>query len=50
MAGSSIDSNKYLNVPRHGLNGDLGFSAQNRKESIRRVGHASKVFNEFFDD
>jgi bifunctional enzyme CysN/CysC len=28
---------------RHGLNGDLGFSAQDRKENIRRVGHAAKL-------
>ena len=28
---------------RHGLNGDLGFSPQDRKENIRRVGEVSKL-------
>jgi bifunctional enzyme CysN/CysC len=28
---------------RHGLNGDLGFSPEDRKENIRRVGHAAKL-------
>lgn len=31
---------------RHGLNGDLGFSAKDRKENIRRVGHLSRLFYE----
>jgi bifunctional enzyme CysN/CysC len=29
---------------RHGLNSDLGFSARDRKENIRRVGEAAKLF------
>lgn len=29
---------------RHGLNNDLGFSAQDREENIRRVGEVSKLF------
>ena len=29
---------------RHGLNADLGFSAEHRVENIRRVGHLSKLF------
>ena len=29
---------------RHGLNGDLGFSDDDRKENIRRIGEASKLF------
>ena len=29
---------------RHGLNGDLGFSAEDRKENIRRIGEVSKLF------
>jgi adenylyl-sulfate kinase len=29
---------------RHGLNGDLGFSAADRTENIRRVGHLSRLF------
>ncbi|NJN81356.1 MAG: sulfate adenylyltransferase subunit CysN [Caldilineaceae bacterium] len=28
---------------RHGLNGDLGFSAEDRKENIRRVGEVAKL-------
>jgi bifunctional enzyme CysN/CysC len=28
---------------RHGLNGDLGFSEQDREENIRRVGHVAKL-------
>ena len=28
---------------RHGLNGDLGFSAQDRAESVRRTGHAAAL-------
>lgn len=31
---------------RHGLNGDLGFSAKDRKENIRRVGHLARLFFE----
>lgn len=29
---------------RHGLNGDLGFSEQDRKENIRRIGNVAKLF------
>lgn len=29
---------------RHGLNKDLGFSAEDRKENIRRIGEISKLF------
>jgi len=29
---------------RHGLNGDLGFSADDRKENIRRIGEVCKLF------
>ena len=29
---------------RHGLNGDLGFSAQDRNENIRRVGEVAALF------
>ncbi|MEO5572865.1 MAG: adenylyl-sulfate kinase [Gammaproteobacteria bacterium] len=31
---------------RHGLCADLGFSAQDREENIRRVGEMAKLFNE----
>ena len=31
---------------RHGLNGDLGFSAEDRTENIRRVGEVAKLFAE----
>ena len=31
---------------RQGLNGDLGFSAADRTENIRRVGHLSRLFAE----
>lgn len=31
---------------RHGLCGDLGFSAEDRKENIRRVGEVAKLFAE----
>jgi adenylylsulfate kinase len=31
---------------RHGLNGDLGFSHEDRKENLRRVGEVSKLFIE----
>jgi bifunctional enzyme CysN/CysC len=29
---------------RHGLNGDLGFSAEDRAENVRRVGEVAKLF------
>ena len=29
---------------RHGLNGDLGFSADDRAENVRRVGHVARLF------
>jgi adenylylsulfate kinase len=29
---------------RHGLNRDLGFTAEDRKENIRRIGEAAKLF------
>jgi adenylylsulfate kinase len=31
---------------RHGLCGDLGFSAQDRQENIRRIGEMAKLFME----
>jgi len=31
---------------RHGLCGDLGFSAQDRQENIRRIGEVAKIFME----
>lgn len=31
---------------RHGLCGDLGFSTEDRKENLRRIGEASKLFLE----
>jgi bifunctional enzyme CysN/CysC len=31
---------------RHGLNGDLGFSADDRRENIRRVGEVARLFFE----
>lgn len=31
---------------RHGLSGDLGFSDEDRKENIRRIGEAAKLFLE----
>ncbi|MFC7371831.1 adenylyl-sulfate kinase [Fictibacillus iocasae] len=31
---------------RHGLNNDLGFSANDRTENIRRIGEVSKLFTE----
>lgn len=31
---------------RHGLNSDLGFSAEDRKENIRRIGEVAKLFTE----
>lgn len=31
---------------RHGLNKDLGFSAEDRKENIRRIGEVAKLFAE----
>ncbi len=32
---------------RHGLNEDLGFSAEDREENIRRIGEVTKLFYEF---
>jgi bifunctional enzyme CysN/CysC len=29
---------------RHGLNGDLGYSAAERAENVRRVGHVARLF------
>jgi bifunctional enzyme CysN/CysC len=29
---------------RHGLNGDLGYSAEDRTENVRRVGHVARLF------
>lgn len=29
---------------RHGLNGDLGFSAEDRDENVRRVAHVARLF------
>ncbi len=29
---------------RHGLNGDLGFSARDRRENIRRIGEVARLF------
>lgn len=31
---------------RQGLNGDLGFSAQDRDENVRRVGHVARLFSD----
>ncbi len=31
---------------RHGLNKDLGFSAEDRKENIRRIGEVAKLFTD----
>jgi len=31
---------------RHGLSSDLGFSAENRKENIRRVAEVARLFND----
>lgn len=31
---------------RHGLNADLGFSEEDRKENIRRIGEVSKLFSD----
>jgi adenylyl-sulfate kinase len=31
---------------RHGLNGDLGFSAEDRKENVRRTAHAAALLGE----
>jgi len=33
-------------VVRHGMNSDLGFSAQDRSENIRRIGEVAKLFSE----
>jgi adenylylsulfate kinase len=32
---------------RHGLNRDLGFSPEDRKENIRRIGEVAKLFTDF---
>lgn len=32
---------------RHGLNGDLGFSPEDRKENIRRIAEVAKLFTSF---
>ena len=29
---------------RHGINGDLGFTEEDRKENIRRIGHVARLF------
>ncbi len=31
---------------RHGLNGDLGFSAEDRDENVRRVAHVARLFTD----
>ena len=31
---------------RHGLNGDLGFSPEDRAENIRRIGHVCRLFHD----
>lgn len=31
---------------RHGLNGDLGFSPEDREENIRRIGEVAKLFSQ----
>ena len=31
---------------RHGLNGDLGFAPEDRKENIRRIGEVAKLFTD----
>ncbi len=33
-------------ILRHGLNGDLGFSAEDRRENIRRVGEMAKLLHD----
>src|SRR4029453_6149933 len=40
LAASSLDGDNL----RHGLNGDLGFSAEDRAENIRRVGEVARLF------
>ncbi len=32
---------------RHGLNGDLGFNREDRKENIRRIGHVARLLYEY---
>ena len=32
---------------RHGLNGDLGFSRDDRRENIRRIGHVARLMYDF---
>ena len=31
---------------RHGINGDLGFSDQDREENVRRAGEVARMFAE----
>jgi bifunctional enzyme CysN/CysC len=40
LAAYSLDGDNL----RHGLNGDLGFSADDRTENIRRVGEVARLF------
>jgi bifunctional enzyme CysN/CysC len=40
LAAYSLDGDNL----RHGLNGDLGFSAEDRNENIRRVGEVARLF------
>jgi bifunctional enzyme CysN/CysC len=40
LAAYSLDGDNL----RHGLNGDLGFSADDRAENIRRVGEVARLF------
>lgn len=40
VAAYSLDGDNL----RHGLNGDLGFSAEDRTENIRRVGEVARLF------
>src|SRR5262245_410539 len=40
LAAYSLDGDNL----RHGLNGDLGFSAEDRTENIRRVGEVARLF------
>jgi len=42
LAAYSLDGDNL----RHGLNGDLGFSAEDRTENIRRVGEVARLFAE----
>src|SRR5215470_16767471 len=40
LAAYSLDGDNL----RHGLNGDLGFSAEDRTENVRRVGEVARLF------